>query len=65
MISRVVQRAIVDDITSGTLAVVQVAGFKLQRPFYLIQRKNRALSPVAGTFKEYLLTQAAKKVKQI
>jgi len=64
-VSIIPKRALVDDIKSGTLVAVQVTGLKLQRPFYLIQRKNRELSPVAGTFKEYLLTQAAKKVKQI
>ena len=59
-VSIIPRRALVDDIKSGTLVAVQVAGLKLHRPFYLIQRKNRELSPVAGTFKEYLLTQAAK-----
>ncbi|MCF8056368.1 MAG: LysR family transcriptional regulator [Desulfocapsa sp.] len=46
--------AIMDDINSGRLAAVAIKGQVLERPFYLVQRKNRALSPVASVFLEYL-----------
>jgi DNA-binding transcriptional LysR family regulator len=29
----------------------------LQRPFYLVRRKNRQLSPVASVFRDYLLAR--------
>lgn len=45
------------DISCGALVTVPIAGVKLERPFYLIRRKNRELSPVASVFWEYLLSE--------
>ena len=45
------------DVSCGALVTVPVAGVKLERPFYLIRRKNRELSPVASVFWEYLLAE--------
>ena len=53
-ISILSRRAVIDDIKCGRLVAVSVKDHKLQRPFYLIQRKNRALSPVASVFLDYL-----------
>lgn len=46
--------AVKDDVDCGRIATVALKENKLQRPFYLIQRKNRELSPVAAVFLEYL-----------
>jgi len=56
-VSIISRRALLDDIETGRLTAVSVQGFKLQRPFYMIQRKNRELTPVAGTFQDYLQKQ--------
>jgi DNA-binding transcriptional LysR family regulator len=46
--------ALRDDINYGRLVAVTVQGQTLERSFYLVQRKNRELSPVASVFLEYL-----------
>lgn len=48
------QRAAVDEVQCGRLATVAIQGQSLKRPFYLVQRKNRAISPVASVFLEFL-----------
>jgi DNA-binding transcriptional LysR family regulator len=50
--------AVTDDVNCGRLVIVAVKGHKLLRPFYLIQRKNRELSPIASVFLDYLLNNA-------
>lgn len=57
-ISILSRRAVIDDVKCGRLVAVSVKDHKLQRPFYLIQRKNRALSPVASVFLDYLRDNA-------
>lgn len=46
--------AVYDDVNCGRMVAVAVQENKLQRPFYLIQRKNRELSPVTSVFLDYL-----------
>lgn len=53
-ISVISKRAVAEDIKYGRLASLNISDHKLKRPFYLIRRKNRALSPVATIFLEYL-----------
>ncbi len=53
-ISILSRRAIRDDVSCGRLAAVAVKDHTLGRPFYLIKRKNRELSPVVSVFLEYL-----------
>jgi len=53
-ISILSRRAIRDDVDCGRLVAVAVKNHTLKRPFYLIQRKNRELSPVASVFLNYL-----------
>jgi DNA-binding transcriptional LysR family regulator len=48
------KRAAVDEIQCGRLASVAIKGQPLKRPFYLIRRKNRELSPVASAFQDFL-----------
>ncbi len=48
------KRAVVDEIRCGRLAAIAIEKQKFQRPFYLIQRKNREFSPVASVLFEFL-----------
>jgi DNA-binding transcriptional LysR family regulator len=57
------ERAVADDVRYGTLTTVALKGVRLERPFYIIRRKNRELSPVASVFQDYLLLEAEKMKK--
>jgi DNA-binding transcriptional LysR family regulator len=48
------KRATVDEVQCGRLVSLTIKGLQLRRPFYLIQRKNRAISPVASVLLEFL-----------
>ncbi|MDD3620188.1 MAG: selenium metabolism-associated LysR family transcriptional regulator [Desulfobulbaceae bacterium] len=50
-------RAAERDVRCGGVAVVPIRGVRLERPFYMIRRKNRELSPAAAVFWEYLLKE--------
>jgi DNA-binding transcriptional LysR family regulator len=50
-------RAVERDVRSGALAIVPIKGVRLERPFYMIRRKNRELSPAAAVFWDYLLKE--------
>jgi len=50
--------ALKDDINCGRIAAVNIHSQTLERSFYLVQRKNRELSPVASVFLEYLRDNA-------
>ena len=56
-ISILSRRAVNDDIARGRLHGVEIAGMDLERPFYLITRKNKQLPPVARAFVDFLLHQ--------
>jgi DNA-binding transcriptional LysR family regulator len=47
-------RAVERDVLSGALAIVPIKGVRLERPFYMIRRRNRELSPAAAVFWDYL-----------
>lgn len=49
--------AIAEDLHNGTLVKVALAGVSMVRPLYLVQRKNRQLTPLALAFLDYLLEQ--------
>jgi len=54
-ISVLSKSAVQDDVNcGGRLTTIVVKGLDMHRPFYLIQRKNRNLSPVASAFVNYL-----------
>ncbi|WP_457574531.1 selenium metabolism-associated LysR family transcriptional regulator [Desulfolithobacter sp.] len=57
-ISILSSQAVADDERCGQLVTVPVKDVVMHRPFYLIRRKRRELSPVASVFLEYLLAQA-------
>ncbi|MGD9948406.1 MAG: selenium metabolism-associated LysR family transcriptional regulator [Desulfobulbus sp.] len=48
-------RSVAQDVQCGTLAAITLDDPAACRPIYLLQRKNRELSPVAAAFVEYLL----------
>ena len=48
--------AVDEDLRLGSLVTVPVSGMQIHRQFYLVQRKNRQLSPLALTFLHYLKT---------
>ncbi len=50
-------RAVADDVTHGTLAVVAIKGVEMVRPFYLVSRRNQPLSPLALAFFKALQNQ--------
>lgn len=50
--------AVADDVRCGSLATVTLQGVTMERPFYLIRRKNRELSPIAAIFHQYMLQKA-------
>ncbi len=55
-ISILSERATRDDVDCGKLVTTSLKGHDLQRPFYLVQRKNRELSPAAAAFLRNLNT---------
>ncbi len=46
--------AVRDDMACGRLAALSLKEHRMQRPFYLIRRNNRTLSPVASVFLKFL-----------
>jgi len=48
------RRAVAEDIEHGTLAAVPLQGLRLQRPFYLVTRKNRQLAPISAAFISFM-----------
>ena len=58
-ISILSSRAVSEDIAHGLLASLPVKGLRLERPFYLVQRKNRQLSPLCTAFISHLRERAA------
>ena len=53
-ISVLSRQAVAEDCRRGVLREVAIEGVRFQRPFYLVVRKNRELSPVGAAFVEYV-----------
>jgi DNA-binding transcriptional LysR family regulator len=53
-ISILSRRAVAEDIQRGSLVTVPLRGIQFQRPFHLIQREGRQLSPLCEAFLEHL-----------
>lgn len=43
---------------TGRLVVLDVAGMPVMRDWYIVHRRDKRLTPVAGAFREFLLAQA-------
>ncbi len=54
------KKAITDHLANGSLVSVDIKGVTMERPFFLVKRKNRELSPVASVFLDYFLREAKK-----
>ena len=52
-------RSVEQDVKFGLLKIIPLAGIQMERPFYLIKRSNRELSPVSTVFWEYLLQEGS------
>ena len=52
-------KAVERDVRAGTLATVAIKDVRLERPFYLIRRRNRELSPAAAVFLAFLQAENA------
>jgi DNA-binding transcriptional LysR family regulator len=50
-------RSVEQDVKFGLLKPIPLNSVRLERPFYLIRRVNRELSPVSSVFWEYLLQE--------
>jgi DNA-binding transcriptional LysR family regulator len=46
--------AVAEDVRQGALSVVPLRGLTIRRPLYLVQRKNRQLSPIGHLFFNHL-----------
>ena len=51
--------AVSEDAGRNALVTVALQGVRIQRPFYLAQRRSRELSPLCSAFLEYLRSQAS------
>jgi DNA-binding transcriptional LysR family regulator len=50
--------SVAEDLLLGSLVTVPVSGLQIHRQFYLVQRRNRQLSPLALTFLHHLKAHA-------
>jgi DNA-binding transcriptional LysR family regulator len=57
-IAVVEREAIALEIASGELVILDVQGFPLQQPTYVVHLKKRRLSQAAEAFQRHLLQQA-------
>lgn len=53
-VSIVSTMAVEKDLSCGTIVFLPVKGVRMERPFYMIRRKNRELSPAAAVFWGFL-----------
>ena len=51
------KKAVTEEIKNGTLVGLTLDNEPMERPFYLIQRKNRELSPIAAAFTTFLIKE--------
>lgn len=50
-------KAIASDIENGTIKSISIDDFDFKRKFYFVYHKNRGLSPLAETFKKFVLME--------
>jgi DNA-binding transcriptional LysR family regulator len=53
------------ELRSGSLAMLDVAGFPLMLNWYVVHRRNKRLPPVAQAFKDFLLRDGARLIEEI
>lgn len=47
-------KAVEREVRAGSLATIEIKGIQMDRPFYMIRRKNRELSPASSVFWAFL-----------
>src|SRR5262245_8789678 len=52
------------EIAARALAIVDVAGFPVQRQWYAVHRRSKTLPPVAEAFKAFLLKEGAPEIRR-
>ncbi len=50
------REAVAEDLQQGSLIAVEIEGISFLRPLYLIQRKNRQMSPLVTAFLAHVRT---------
>jgi DNA-binding transcriptional LysR family regulator len=56
-ISFVSKRSVLDELSMNLIASLPVRGLKMQRSFYIVRHKKRALPPLVREFHRFLLSQ--------
>ncbi len=51
------RQAVADDVSHGSLVLVEIDGVRFARPLFIIQRKGRGVSPLCSAFLDYLRTE--------
>ena len=59
-VSIISKQAIFEDLERGSLIAVPIKGLYFVRPFYLIKRKKRRISPICSVFLDHLQTESHK-----
>jgi DNA-binding transcriptional LysR family regulator len=54
-ISFISNRAIQDELSAKKIKVIKVNNFSIKRSFYFAYHDKRALSPLAKTFKDFII----------
>jgi len=57
-ISIISTKAVEKDLGNGSIVSLPVKGVRMERPFYMVRRKNRELSPAASVFWVFLLQES-------
>ncbi len=57
-LSVVSQHTIELELATGKLAILDVVGFPVERPWHLVYRRGKRLSPAARAFREYVVKDA-------
>ena len=52
------------ELEAGSLCLLDVAGFPLMLHWYVVQRKNKRLTPVAQAFKDFLMSDGVALIEQ-
>ncbi|MCU0588684.1 MAG: selenium metabolism-associated LysR family transcriptional regulator [Syntrophobacteraceae bacterium] len=60
-VSIISYQAVAEDVQRGTLVTLATEGVTFRRPFYLVQRKNRQISPLGTAFLGFLKTVAGER----
>lgn len=56
-ISILSRHALDDEVNCGSLVIIPIKGVAMTRPFYLIRRKSRNLSPICNVFIEHIFSE--------